>query len=156
MSDDGILHLRFLHIFYSLWKLNKTNMCRIKSDIYSTKVGWTWATWAKSRIGPIWFPFVTHIGLPLCVPHETVLQIPSQSHMGCPYRAHIKSHIGPLWVLYFADAPHGFRKRRSCESPVRKFIGSGPITVSDRNGPKFFLLLAEYLAHLSRRLRGSL
>ena len=31
---------------------------------------------------------------------QTVLQIPSQSHMVCPYRAHIKSHIGPLWVPY--------------------------------------------------------
>ena len=75
-------------------------MCRIKSEIYSTKVGWTWATWAKSRIGPIWFPFVIHMGLPMWVPHGTVLQIPSQSHMGCPYRTHIQSHMGPLLYPY--------------------------------------------------------
>ena len=99
------MHFCTSDIFYSFVEaveiFNKTLMCRIKSEIYSTKVGWTWASWAKSRIGPIWGSHtVTHMGLPMWGPHGTVLQIPSQSHMGCPYRTHIKFHMGPLLVPY--------------------------------------------------------
>ena len=84
-------------------------MCRIKSEIYSTDAGWIWATWAKSRIGPIWFPFFDLYGLPMSVLYGTVLQNPCQSHMGCPYWTHIKSHIGPLLVLYYLLAGEGIQ-----------------------------------------------
>ena len=39
--------------------------------------------------------------LPMSFLYGTVLQSPSQSHMGCPYWTHIKSHMGPLLVLYY-------------------------------------------------------
>ena len=31
-------------------------------------------------------PYITHMGLPMWVPHESLRQNPYQSHMGCPYR----------------------------------------------------------------------
>ena len=41
------------------------------------------------------------MGLPMWIPHGTLLQIPPQSHiMGCPYKTNIKSHMGPLCVPY--------------------------------------------------------
>lgn len=77
-----------------------SNMYIIKLETSSSKVGLTWATWAKSGMGSIWCSFVTQMGLHMWISHETLLQIPSQSHVGCPYRTHIKFHTGPLWLPY--------------------------------------------------------
>ena len=33
-------------------------------------------------------------------PDESLLQNPHRSHMGCPYRTHIITHLGPIWVPY--------------------------------------------------------
>ena len=50
---------------------------------------------------PILDPYSSHMTLPMCVQHGTLLQIPHESLMGCPYRTHINTHLGPMWVLYF-------------------------------------------------------
>ena len=54
-----------------------------------------------SHTEPIKFPYGSHIALPMWVQHRTMLQIPHESLMGCPYRTHINTHLGPMWVLYF-------------------------------------------------------
>ena len=54
-----------------------------------------------SHTGPIKFPYGSHIALPVWVQHGTMLQIPHESLMGYPYRTHINTHLGPMWVLYF-------------------------------------------------------
>ena len=56
---------------------------------------------AFSHTEPIKFPYGSHIALPMWVQHGTMLQIPHESLMGCPYRTHINTHLGPMWVLYF-------------------------------------------------------
>ena len=73
-------------IFYSFVEaveiFNKTTMCRIKSEIYSTKVDWTWASKAKiqkrTHMVPICDPYgFAHVGTtwnrvanPIPVPYE--------------------------------------------------------------------------------------
>ena len=76
-------------------------MCRIKSEIYSTDAGWIWATWAESRIGPIWFPFVTYmvwnrVAKPLSVPYGLPILD--------PYKILYGTLIGPI---LFADRVGG-------------------------------------------------
>ena len=46
-------------------------------------------------------PYSSHMALPMWVQNGPVLQIPHGSRMGCPYRTHINTHLGPMWVLYF-------------------------------------------------------
>ena len=48
----------------------------------------------------IWGPYWSHMDVPRWVPDESLLQNPHRSHMGCPYRTHIITHLGPIWVLY--------------------------------------------------------
>ena len=38
--------------------------------------------------------------VPRWVPDESLLQNPHRSHMGSPYRTHILTHLGPIWVPY--------------------------------------------------------
>ena len=56
-----------------------------------------------SHTEPIKFPYGSHIALPMWVQHGTMLQIPHESLMGCPYRTHINTHLGPIffacWVV---------------------------------------------------------
>ena len=47
-----------------------------------------------------WGPYGAHMDVPRWVPDESLLQNPYQSHMGCPYRTHIITHLGPIWVPY--------------------------------------------------------
>ena len=49
---------------------------------------------------PILNPYSSHMALPMWVQHGTMLQIPHESLMGCPYRTHINTHLWPMWVLY--------------------------------------------------------
>ena len=49
---------------------------------------------------PILDPYSSHMTLPMWVQHGTLLQIPHESLMGCPYRTHINTRLGPMWVLY--------------------------------------------------------
>ena len=51
-------------------------------------------------MGPILVPYGSHMDVPRWVPDESLLQNPYQSHMGSPYRTHIITHLGPIWVLY--------------------------------------------------------
>ena len=53
---------------------------------------------------PILDPYSSHMDLPMWVQHGTMLQTPHQSLMGCPYRTHINTHLGPVWVLYALPA----------------------------------------------------
>ena len=46
----------------------------------------------------IWGPYGAHMDVPRWVPDESLLQSPHRSHMGCPYRTHIITHLGPIWV----------------------------------------------------------
>ena len=46
----------------------------------------------------IWGPYGAHMDVPRWVPDESLLQNPHRSHMGCPYRTHIITHLGPIWV----------------------------------------------------------
>ena len=48
----------------------------------------------------IWGPYGAHMDVPRWVPDESLLQNPHRSHMGCPYRTHINTHMGPIWVPY--------------------------------------------------------
>ena len=48
----------------------------------------------------IWGPYGAHMDVPRWVPDESLLQNPHWSHMGCPYRTHIITHLGPIWVPY--------------------------------------------------------
>ena len=48
----------------------------------------------------IWGPYGAHMDVPRWVPDESLLQNPHRSHMGCPYRTHIITHLGPIWVPY--------------------------------------------------------
>ena len=48
----------------------------------------------------IWGPYGAHMDVPRWVPDESLLQNPRRSHMGCPYRTHIITHLGPIWVPY--------------------------------------------------------
>ena len=49
---------------------------------------------------PLLNPYSSHMALPMWVQHGTMLQIPHESLMGCPYRTHINTHLWPMWVLY--------------------------------------------------------
>ena len=51
-------------------------------------------------MGPILVPYGSHMDVPRWVPDESPLQNPHRSHMGCPYRTHIITHLGPIWVPY--------------------------------------------------------
>ena len=51
-------------------------------------------------MGPILVPYGSHMDVPRWVPDESLLQNPHQSHMGCPYRTHIITLLGPIWVIY--------------------------------------------------------
>ena len=48
----------------------------------------------------IWGPYGANMDVPRWVPDESLLQNPHRSHMGCPYRTHIITHLGPIWVPY--------------------------------------------------------
>ena len=48
----------------------------------------------------IWVPYGSHLDVPRWVPDESLLQNPHRSHMGCPYRTHIITHLRSIWVLY--------------------------------------------------------
>ena len=48
----------------------------------------------------IWGPYWSYMDVPRWVPDESLLQNQHRSHMGCPYRTHIITHLGPIWVLY--------------------------------------------------------
>ena len=48
----------------------------------------------------IWGPYGAHMDVPRWVLDESLLQNPHRSHMGCPYRTHIITHLGPIWVPY--------------------------------------------------------
>ena len=45
-------------------------------------------------------PCGAHMDVPRWVPDESLLQNPHRSHMGCPYRTHIITHLGPICVPY--------------------------------------------------------
>ena len=49
---------------------------------------------------PILNPYSSHMALPMWVQRGTMLQIPHESLMGCPYRTHKNTHLWPMWVLY--------------------------------------------------------
>ena len=49
---------------------------------------------------PILNPYSSHMALPMWVQRGTMLQIPHESLMGCPYMTHINTHLWPMWVLY--------------------------------------------------------
>ena len=49
---------------------------------------------------PILNPYSSYMALPMWVQRGTMLQIPHESLMGCPYRTHINTHLWPMWVLY--------------------------------------------------------
>ena len=49
---------------------------------------------------PILNRYSSHMALPMWVQRGTMLQIPHESFMGCPYRTHINTHLWPMWVLY--------------------------------------------------------
>ena len=51
-------------------------------------------------MGPILGLYGSNMDVPRWVPDESLLQNPHQSHMGCPYRTHTITHLGPKWVLY--------------------------------------------------------
>ena len=51
-----------------------------------------------------------HMDVPRWVPDESLLQNPHRSHMGCPYRTHIITHLGPIWVPYSLLAGSGPRR----------------------------------------------
>ena len=51
-------------------------------------------------MGPILVPYGSNMDVPRWVPDGSLLQNPHQSHMGCPYRTHIITHLGPIWVIY--------------------------------------------------------
>ena len=70
---------------------------------------------------PILDPYSSHMTLPMWVQHGTLLQIPHESLMGCPYRTHINTHLGPMWVLYCLLA--GCNRLIKCLSqPIHKQI----------------------------------
>ena len=48
----------------------------------------------------IWGPYGAHMDVPRWVPDESLLQNPHRSHMGCPYRTHIITDLGPIWIPY--------------------------------------------------------
>ena len=56
---------------------------------------------------PILNPYSSHMALPMWVQRGTMLQIPHESLMGCPYRTHINTHLWPMWVLYLLLAGQG-------------------------------------------------
>ena len=56
---------------------------------------------------PILNPYSSHMALPMWVQRGTMLQIPHESLMGCPYRTHINTHLLPMWVLYLLLAGTG-------------------------------------------------
>ena len=55
----------------------------------------------------IWGPYGAHMDVPRWVPDESLLQNPHRSHMGCPYRTHIITHLGPIRVPYSLLAGYG-------------------------------------------------
>ena len=57
--------------------------------------------------------------VPRWVPDESLLQNPHRSHMGCPYRTHIITHLGPIWV------PHSLLAvllLKNCSTRINLFI----------------------------------
>ena len=48
----------------------------------------------------IWGPYGAYMDVPRWVPDESLLQNTHGSHMGCQYRTHIITHLGPIWVPY--------------------------------------------------------
>ena len=54
----------------------------------------------------IWGPYGAYMDVPRWVPDESLLQNPHRSHMGCPYRTHIITHLGPIWVPHSLLAGH--------------------------------------------------
>ena len=85
----------------------------IKKDALPVhQMGWDWGliiicvkiVFLEDKCGLIFVildPYSSHMALPMWVQHGTLLQIPHESLMGCPYRTHINTHLGPMWVLYF-------------------------------------------------------
>ena len=56
--------------------------------------------YGKFYMGPILVPYGSHMDVPRWAPDESLLQNPHQSHLGCPYKTNIITHLGPIWVLY--------------------------------------------------------
>ena len=67
----------------------------------------------------IWGPSGAHMDVPRWVPDESLLQNPHRSHMGCPYRTHIITHLGPHSLLaeYYSNTLHTAQicYRKACE-----------------------------------------
>ena len=60
--------------------------------------------YGKFYMGPMLVPYGSYMDMPRWVTDESLLQNPHQSHMGCPYRTHIITHLGPIWGLYYLHA----------------------------------------------------
>ena len=85
---------------------------------------------------PLLNPYSSHMALPMWVQHGTMLQIPHESLMGCPYRTHINTHLWPMWVLYILLAGtglmesglavlEGYRLVKSFRAPLAEMSISG-------------------------------
>ena len=68
---------------------------------------------------PILNPYSSHIALPMWVQHGTMLQIPHESLMGCPYRTHINIHLWPMWVLYLLLAGNNNNKQTNKKPNIK-------------------------------------
>ena len=68
----------------------------------------------------IWGPYGAHMDVPRWVPDESLLQNPHRSHMGCPYRTHIITHLGPIWVPYSLLA--GYQFGYMCNKFIKSFL----------------------------------
>ena len=77
-------------------KAHRTHMGPKQVQYGQTCMGPTWVPFT-AHIGPILVPYGSHMDVPRWVPDESLLQNPHESHMGCPYRTHIKTHMGPIF-----------------------------------------------------------
>ena len=100
-------------------------MCRIKSEIYSTAAGWIWATWAKSRIGPIWFPFVIYMVCPCrsCMePCCKTLSVPYGLPILDPYKIPYGTLTDPILFAGCVVAYSSQRARLSISAPIPRGV----------------------------------
>ena len=67
----------------------------------------------------LWAPLGAHMDVPRWVPDESLLQNPHRSHMGCPYRTHIITHLGPIWVPYSLLAGNSLPNDKSKNTLLR-------------------------------------
>ena len=70
---------------------------------------------------PLLNPYSSHMALPMWVQHGTMLQIPHESLMGCPYRTHINTHLWPMWVLYLLLAGRYVSEERTKTVRINEF-----------------------------------